>query len=117
MMFQRAPPEVNGFGVSTEMPGLTRSAQPLMPFGLPLRTTNTTSEFVTMPRKASLFHDADTRPALTSASTSVASEKLTTSAGRPEATARLCEPDAPNDWLKLTPLPGGVAWNAVVSAA
>src|SRR5690242_1983611 len=39
--FQRAPPEVFGFGVTTITPGLTRSSQSLMPFGLPLRTTNT----------------------------------------------------------------------------
>ena len=40
MMFQRAPPEVNGFGVMTSTPGLVRSAQVLMFFGLPLRVTS-----------------------------------------------------------------------------
>ncbi len=49
MTFQRAPPEVNGFGLMTWMPGLIRSAHVLMFFGLPLRTTNTTIESVTMP--------------------------------------------------------------------
>src|SRR5262249_2694753 len=33
MTFQRAPPEVNGFGVITEMPGLSRSFQVLMCLG------------------------------------------------------------------------------------
>src|SRR5436305_861852 len=49
MMFQRAPPEVNGLGSSTCTPGLVRSSQVLIPFGLPLRTTNTTTELVTNP--------------------------------------------------------------------
>ncbi len=49
MMFQRAPPEVNGLGVITWMPGLTRSSQVVMCLGLPLRTTNTTIVLATMP--------------------------------------------------------------------
>ena len=49
MTFQRAPPEMNGFGVITSTPGLTRSFQPLMCFGLPGRTERTTTESVTMP--------------------------------------------------------------------
>ena len=48
-MFQRAPPDVNGFGVTTWTPGLSRSFQPKIFFGLPSRTTKTTTEFVTMP--------------------------------------------------------------------
>jgi hypothetical protein len=44
-------------------------------------------------------------------------ENPTTSAGWPESTARLCEPEAPNDWPKLTPLPAEVCANAVVSAS
>ena len=48
-MFHCAPPEVNGFGVMTSTPSLRRSSQVLMLFGLPLRTTKTTTEFVTMP--------------------------------------------------------------------
>ena len=43
-MFQRALPEVDGFGVITSTPGLIRSSQPVMCLGLPLRTTNTTTE-------------------------------------------------------------------------
>ncbi len=42
--FQRAPPEVFGFGVITAIPGLMRSPQSLMPFGFPLRTRNTIVE-------------------------------------------------------------------------
>src|SRR4051794_29292966 len=117
MMFQRAPPEVNGFGVMTWIPDLVRSVQVLMCLGLPLRTTRTAIELVTMPRNASLFQLALTSPALTSVSTSVASDRWTTSAGRPEATARACEPEAPNDWVKVTSLPAGVAWNAGMSLA
>ncbi len=44
--FQRAPAEVFGFGVITATPGLTRSSQSLMPFGLPLRTSSTIVECV-----------------------------------------------------------------------
>jgi hypothetical protein len=49
MMFQRAPPEVNGFGVTTCTPLRMRSFHDLMCFGFPGRTTKTTTEFVTMP--------------------------------------------------------------------
>ena len=44
-------------------------------------------------------------------------ENATTSAGWPESTARLCEPEAPNDWLKDTPSPPLVCANASVSAS
>ena len=44
-------------------------------------------------------------------------ENATTSAGWPESTARLCEPEAPNDWLNVTPSPLGLCPNAVVSAS
>ena len=56
MMFQRAAPEENGFGVMTSTPGLVRSSQVLMFFGLPLRVTRTTTELVTMPLYWSVFH-------------------------------------------------------------
>ena len=94
-MFQRALPDVNGFGVSTCTPGLTRSDQPVMCLGLPLRTMITATEFVTKPCVAFWFQLGDTRPALTRRSTSGSSEKLTTSACRPLATARLCSPEGP----------------------
>jgi hypothetical protein len=49
MMFQRAPPEVNGFGVITSTSPVTRSSQLSIPSGLPARVTKTTTEFWTMP--------------------------------------------------------------------
>src|SRR6266542_2262344 len=49
-MFQRAPPDVNGFGVITSMPGCNRSDQSWIARGLPMRTTSATTELVTMPR-------------------------------------------------------------------
>ena len=44
-------------------------------------------------------------------------EKATTSAGWPESTARLWEPEAPKDSVKPTPLPAEVCANAAVSAS
>jgi hypothetical protein len=45
------------------------------------------------------------------------SDSATTSLGRPLATARLCSPEEPYDWLNETPLPSGVCWNAGISFA
>jgi hypothetical protein len=95
MMFHLAPPEVNGLGSMTSTPGLIRSSQVLMPFGLPLRTTSTTTELVIMPLWASAFQSLATRPASTSLVMSGSSEKATTSAARPFWTARLWSPEAP----------------------
>jgi len=39
--FQRAPPDVLGFGVTMLTPGLTMSFQSFTPSGLPLRTIKT----------------------------------------------------------------------------
>ena len=64
--FQRAPPEVNGFGVITWTPGFSRSSHVRIFFGLPSRTMKTTTESVTIPLNDCLFHFASTRPALTS---------------------------------------------------
>ena len=94
-MFQRAPPDVNGFGVTTWTPGLSRSSQVLMPLGLPLRTVNTTTELVTNPWYLSAPQLGATSSALTSLLTSGASESATTSAGWPASTARAWSPDAP----------------------
>ena len=69
-MFHFAPPDVNGFGVSTWTPGLSRSAQVWMPFGLPLRTISTTTELETMPLVGVSAQLSATSPALTSLSTS-----------------------------------------------
>ena len=48
-MFHFAEPELNGSGVITWTPGLIRSFQPLMFFGLPSRSAKTTTVFATMP--------------------------------------------------------------------
>ncbi len=48
-MFHFAMPPVNGFTVTTWTPGLTRSFQPLIFFGLPLRSPKTTTECQTTP--------------------------------------------------------------------
>src|SRR5438105_2147315 len=108
MMFQRAPPDVNGFGVITWTPGLIRSSQVRMFFGLPLRTTRTTSEFVRMPFVGPEFQLASTMSSLTSRVMSVCNEKFTTSAARPLSTARLWSPDAPYDSVNLMLAPCGV---------
>src|ERR1700733_13669130 len=116
-MFHRALPEVDGFGVITSTPGLTRSSQPLMCLGLPLRTTKTTTESLENPCSAFAFQLLETIPSLTSRVMSGVVENATTSAGWPVSTARLCEPEAPNDSLKLTPLPAEVCANAAVRAS
>src|SRR4051794_34699801 len=111
-MFQRADPEEPGFGVTTPMPGLARSANDSMCLGLPLRTTIATTEVEMMPLLAFWSQFLATRPASTRRVTSGVSEKWTTSAFRPAATARLWSPEAPYDSLKLTPLPAAVASKA-----
>src|SRR5919197_634362 len=115
MTFQRAPPEVNGFGVTIWTPGLSRSLQLRSCFGLPSRTTKTTTDRVTMPRHLSLFQLGATRCFCTSDVMSGASENATTSAESPAATARLCSPDAPYDCENVTSLPAAVFWNAGIS--
>src|SRR5437763_4994215 len=114
-MFHRALPEVDGFGVITSTPGLTRSSHPAMCFGLPLRTTKTTTESLEIPFCGLASQLLETIPALTRRDMSGSVEKATTSAGCPLATARLCEPEAPNDWLNATPLPVLVRSKAEVS--
>src|SRR6516165_8073649 len=116
-MFQRALPEVDGFGVITSTPGLIRSSHPVMPLGLPLRTTSTTTESLEKPCSGFAFQSFDTIPSLTRRVISGVVENATTSAGWPESTARLCEPEAPNDWLNATPSPPEVCANAEVSAS
>jgi hypothetical protein len=93
MMFHFAPPEVNGLGSITSTPGLTRSAQVLMFFGLPLRTMNVTTESVTKPSYLFRFQPSSTSPASTSLVMSGSSENATTSAGSPPSTARDCSPE------------------------
>ncbi len=93
-MFHLAPPEVNGFGSSTSTLPVTRSSQPLMFFGLPLRTIRTTTESVTLPLYWFWFQPLSTMSASTSRVMSGSSENSTTSAGSPPSTARDCSPDA-----------------------
>src|SRR5436305_13322026 len=107
-MFQRALPEVDGFGVITSTPGLTRSSQLAMCLGLPLRTTITTTESLEKPFCGPESQLVSTSPSLTRRVMSGVVENATTSAGWPESTARLCEPEAPNDWPNVTPLPADV---------
>src|SRR5436305_11414010 len=116
-MFQRALPEVDGFGVTTWTPGLIRSSQVVMFLGLPLRTTNTTTELLEMPFCGLAFQFEETRLSLTSRVMSGSVENATTSAGCPESTARLCEPEAPKDALNETPSPAEVCANAEVRAS
>jgi hypothetical protein len=113
-MFQRAPPEVDGFGVITWTPGLIRSVQVLMPLGLPLRVAMETTESVTMPLVGLALQSSATRPALVSRVMSGSRENATRSAFKPDATARLWSPDAPYDWVKVMFLPAGVAWKALM---
>ena len=80
-MFQRALPEVEGFGVITSTPGLTRSSQPVMCLGLPLRTTSTTTESLTIPLSGFASQLLETIPALTRRVMSGVVENATTSAG------------------------------------
>ena len=115
MTFQRAPPEVNGLGVTTWTPGFTRSPQSRMCFGLPFRSTNTTTERVTIPCQRFLFQLGLTSFAFTSVATSGSSEKATTSACRPFTTACAWSPDGPYACVKPTPLPAFVFWKASMS--
>ena len=112
MTFQRAPPEVNGFGVTTWTPDLRRSLHVRMCFGFPLRTTKTTTERVTMPWYLFRSQLGETRCAWTRVVMSGGSESSTTSAGSPCTTARACSPEAPYDWLNVTPFPPDVFWKA-----
>src|SRR5436305_15006665 len=115
MTSHRAPPELNGFGKTTSTPGFTRSSQVLMCFGFPFRRTKTTTDFETMPWYLLSAQFLSTSFDWTSLSMSVVIEKLTTSVGRPAATALLCTSDAANESVNLTPDPAAVAEYAVCS--
>jgi len=88
-----------------------------MCFGLPLRTTITTTESLEIPCSGLASQSLATIPSFTSRLMSGSVENATTSAGCPESTARLCEPEAPNDCPNVTPLPTEVWANAAVSAS
>ena len=107
-MFHFAEPEEAGFGVMIFTPGFTRSSQVLMPLGLPLRTTITTTDWVRMPLLALSFQSEATSFSSTSFCTSGSSERCTMSAFWPPSTARLWSPEAPYDCLKVTPEPAEV---------
>jgi hypothetical protein len=81
-------------------------------FGLPLRTTNVTTEVVTRPLFGPLFQSSPTSPAFTRRVMSGSTENVTTSAFWPASTARLWSPDAPKDVLKPTPSPAWVFWKS-----
>src|SRR5215208_5937702 len=81
-------------------------------FGLPLRTTNETTDVVTSPSLGPLFQSGATRPASTSRVMSGSVENVTTSAFWPASTARDWSPEAPNEVLNSIPLPSGVLPNA-----
>ena len=93
--FHFAAPELSGLGVMTSMPGLSRSSQSRMFFGLPSRTAKVTSEPNGSPFWAPAFQSSSTRPAFTSRVISGSTEKLTTSAGLPDSTPRDWSPEAP----------------------
>ena len=86
--FHLAEPELSGLGVTTSIPGCSRSSQSLMFFGLPLRTTNDTTDPNGTPWVASVFQSLATLSALTRRVMSGSTEKLTMSAGLPSTTAR-----------------------------
>src|SRR3954447_12657832 len=112
-MFHFAEPEEPGLGVTILTPGLTRSSQPLMPLGLPLRTTIATTDWVTTPLLGPDFQSSATSFSSTSLVTSGSSDKWTSSASSPAMTARLWSPDAPYEVLKVTSLPASVFWKSL----
>src|SRR5688572_27334422 len=94
--------------MTTLTPGLARSVQSLMPFGLPLRTRITVVEVLgaaLLGRR--LAQSVAIRPRLAIASMSLDWFMVTTSASRPSITERACLLEPPCDWLTVTSSP---AW-------
>src|SRR3954453_7456492 len=116
-MFHFAETDEAGLGVMILTPGLTRSSQVLMPSGLPLRTRNTTSESVRMPLVGVWFQLLSTSPAETRDATSGSSERWTSSACRPPATARDWSPEAPYEVVNFTSLPASVFWKSAMTGS
>src|SRR5436305_12371684 len=108
MMFHRAEPDENGFGVTTLTFFLTRSSNEWIPFGLPLRVMITTTESWAIPLYFCLSQLEETWPASTSRLMSPAWEKWTSEAGWPASTARLWSPEAPKELLNDASLPAEV---------
>src|ERR671921_506256 len=115
-MFHFAEPEDAGSGVTIWIPGLIRSSQPLIPFGLPGRTTITTTESEMIPLVGPVSQPSATFDG-TSLDMSEPTEKLTKSAFWPLVTAVAWVPLAPYEGVILTPLPSLVLANAVASAS
>ena len=81
-MFQRAAPELNGFGVTTSTSLLSTSSKLFSPSGLPLRTVSTTTEFWPIPLYLFWFQFFGTSsPSSTSRSMSPPWAKWTIEAG------------------------------------
>ena len=91
----------------TEIPGLARSPQSLIPLGFPLRTTKTIVDVYGAELFGSRFcQSLFTRPDFsTMASMSPDSASVTTSASRPSITDRACLPEPPCDWLTSSVCP------------
>src|SRR6476620_3060692 len=114
-MFHFAEPEDAGLGVMILTPGLTRSSQVWMCFGLPLRTTITTTDWVRMPLVGVDFQSSATSFSSTSFCTSGSRDRCTMSAFWPPITARAWSPDAPYDCWKSTPLPSEVLFQSAMT--
>ena len=77
-------------------PGLIKSPQSLMPFGLPLCTKNTMVDVYGVEFCGNFFCQSfATKPRAAISSISAAKANVTTSASRPSITARACLPDPP----------------------
>ena len=90
-----------GFGITTLTPGLARSGQSAIFFGLPLRTRITVTEVVGAALFGRRFAQSSgiSLPRVAMASMSLDWFIVTTSASRPSITARACLLDPPWDWL------------------
>src|SRR5690348_1731365 len=85
------------------MPGLIKSFQSLIAFGLPLRTRNTMVDVYGELLLGKRFCQSEGRsfPFSAMASISYANASVTTSAGRPSMTDRACLPEPPWDCLMV----------------
>ena len=114
--FHFAEPELNGLGVTTSTPGLSRSSQSLMPLGLPLRTTMVTTEPNGMPLVASAFQSSVDQAGVDQAG-DVGLDGEVDDVGR-GAGRRPCATGRPRRRRTAgtaTPLPASVALNAGMS--
>ena len=118
MRFHLALPELNGLGVMTVTPVFTRSAPGRDVLGISLPDDERDDGVGDAAhRSAPLFQLGATRPALTNLVMSGVSGTMYVGEGNPSTTAVDCDPDAPKDWVKVTPFPALVAWKAVMRAA